>query len=189
MMRPSILLRCGIAILLVFHACQADIIATLLEPAITVGHFQKQVYNQRAHIVNRSPEQATTFLELLTTIEPLTMAVESAAAFAEHGYMAYADGVTPHTADGDVLRMNTTINVSSDVRELYQQGVSFVVKAELVNITMSPLQEALQQHFTTDITVHAYVSPGGAQALKVSRRKMSNPKPSDLLPLAAHGPL
>jgi hypothetical protein len=162
------LLRCGIAILLVFRSsCHADTIAILLEPAITVGQFQKQVYNQRAHIVNRSPEQATAFLELLTTIEPLTMAVESTTAFAEHGYAEYSHGVTPHNADGDALRMNTTINGSRDVQDLYQQGVSFVVKAELVNVTMSPLQEALQQRFTTDITVHAYVSPGGAQALKV----------------------
>lgn len=133
----------------------------------TVARFKGRIYNQRTHVVSRNQEQAATFLEMMTTLEPLTMAVESATAFANHGYEKYANGVTLHSADGEVLLLNTTINDSSDVQNLYQQGVSFVGKAELVNTTMSPLQQALQQAFTTDITVHAYVSPGGAQALKV----------------------
>jgi hypothetical protein len=133
---------------------------------ITVDQFQKQIYNQQARVARRSRDQAATFLELLATIEPLAMVVESTAAFADH-YQQYAAGATPHSSDGSVLQSDVTINSSSDVHDLYQQAVSFVVKAEMVNLTMSPLQEGLQLRFTTDITVHAYISPGGAQALKV----------------------
>ena len=144
-----------------------DVVARFLEPATTVDRFAEQIYNQHAHVVKRSREQAAEFLEMLAGIEPLTMAVDSTQAFANIGYGQYAAGVTLHTSDGEVLRLNTTVNGSNDIQELYQQGVSFVVKAELVDVPMSLLQQALEQRFTTDITVHAYVSPGGAQALKV----------------------
>ena len=143
-----------------------DVFATLLEPVTTMARFEKHIYNKHALIVNRHQQQPQAFIEHLASLEPLTLAISSLKSFADYGYDQYASGVTPRGADGEALRLNSPINGS--VHQLYQQGVSFVVKEELVGPKRSGLQQALRERFNTDITVHAYVSPQGAQALKVS---------------------
>jgi len=142
--------------------------ATFVHELISQERFEHEIYNIRAHVNKRTPEQSALFLNQLSEIEPLAEAVKSVQAFDDHGYWLYAAGVTLHSADGEIMRRNASNDSAINIQELYQQRVSFVVKAELVN-PPSPLQRAMQQRFSTDATVHAYVSPGEAQALKVSK--------------------
>jgi len=171
------------------NPCQADFLADLLEPG-TLEQFQTRFYNNRTHVVKRSLSQREPFLKMIGEMEPLAMAAGTALAFAEHGYQKYAAGVTLRNSAGKV-QLNNGINTSADILELYDQHVSFVVKGEELYSTMSPLQQALHHHFSTDITVHAYVSPGAAQALKVCYlcQCVASHLVANITCVAAHGSL
>ena len=151
-----------LATLALASAAGPDSLDTLLSPT-SISQFTT-VFNRQAYFINRKGSgDADDFIAELSKIEPLVSSVLSVDAFLSN-LSDLQDGLTFHDHNGSSMPQMTGDDFS---KSMQQKGISAVLKAEKLDLALSPLQSGLQHRFSTDATVHAYVSPGGAQALKV----------------------
>lgn len=93
--------------------------------------------------------------------DPWTFLSENLASFLDN------EGLTFRDADSDIVD-DSKLNLFQIKEEMLKKGLSAVLKRENdVKHVPSPLETMLQQRFNTTVTTHAYISAGGAKALKV----------------------
>jgi hypothetical protein len=122
-------------------------------------------FEQQPLVNSRSAQQASTILKLLADqdgwIQDLTNTSKNASSFVQS---QHTQAITWRNASGDTVAMPRNDSV---VAQRLASGHSVVVKRELTPDEDSPLQQALQKQFLTEVSAHAYISGGAAQALKV----------------------
>jgi hypothetical protein len=149
-----------------------DTLYRLLQP-FPESHFEATIWNVRPHLITRrDPAQAASFLASIQAIEPLASHVASLGWFlnASNGlydaYVKHSGAITLRNASGSVL---PPMALGELRQRISAEHVSIVVKHEATGEPQSILSQSLTHQLLTDISVHAYLSPGGAQALQVSR--------------------
>ena len=151
-----------LALLAWVSAADLDSLDTLLNP-ISISQFTT-VFNRQAFFVDRrDSKDADAFVAKLSKIEPLVSNISTIDVFLSR-FSDFKDGITLHNRNGSSM---SQMRGDDLLKSMQQKGISAVLKAEKLDLAHSPLQTSLQHRFSTDVTVHAYVSPGGAQALKV----------------------
>ena len=143
-------------------AADPDSLSTLLSP-VSISQFTTVFNRQSFFVGRRETREADAFLAELSKIEPLVSSISTVDAFLSR-FNELKDGITLHDRNGSSMSAMTEDDLSESMRA---KGISAVLKAEKLDLALSPLQISLQHRFSTAVTVHAYVSPGGAQALKV----------------------
>eukprot|EP00045_Choanoeca_perplexa_P006861 m.59743 g.59743 ORF g.59743 m.59743 type:complete len:2336 (-) comp13823_c0_seq5:1666-8673(-) len=155
-------------------ACSSGSTSNVLNLLINddnLPNFQQRVFNQRFDVINRNSSEAADFLAQLQQLEPSATSLLSIGAFVEYFetelHHAPQEAVTFFDSNADEMNAARALKNQS-ISELLASGVSVVVKREhqyrLESVSL--LQTDLQRQFGTETTVHAYVSPSQAQALK-----------------------